>query len=71
VSVGQLDAEHRVRQSLDNRSLDLDDAVLLGHYPLSYSFQSHGHAGMMRADMPEHGARTKVRAYAILRVLAS
>ena len=31
VTVRQLHAEHRVRQSLDDRALNLDDAVLLGH----------------------------------------
>ena len=31
VTVRQLDPEHRVRESLDDRALDLDDTVLLGH----------------------------------------
>src|SRR6476661_8026211 len=31
VTVGQLNPEHRVRESLDDRALDLDDTVLLGH----------------------------------------
>ena len=31
VTVGQLDPEHCVRESLDDRALDLDDTVLLGH----------------------------------------
>src|SRR5690606_15310897 len=31
VPVAQLDAEHRVRQSLDHGALDLDDTVLLRH----------------------------------------
>src|SRR6478609_8428875 len=31
VPVRQLDPEHRVRESLDDRALDLDDTVLLGH----------------------------------------
>ena len=31
VSIGQLNAEHRVGQSLDHVALDLDDAVFLGH----------------------------------------
>src|SRR5688572_16738944 len=31
VAVGQLDPEHRVRESLDHRALDLDDTVLLRH----------------------------------------
>src|SRR5690349_8341720 len=31
VTVGQLNPEHGVRESLDDRALDLDDTVLLGH----------------------------------------
>ena len=31
VAVGELHAEHRVRQGLHHAALDLDDAVLLGH----------------------------------------
>src|SRR5690606_28572865 len=31
VTVRQLDPEHCVRESLDDRALDLDDTVLLGH----------------------------------------
>src|ERR671913_1607902 len=31
VTVRELDPKHRVRESLDDRALDLDDAVLLGH----------------------------------------
>src|SRR5690606_12239013 len=31
VSVGELDSKHRIRQCLDDRALDLDDAVLFRH----------------------------------------
>ena len=31
VTVGQLNPEHRVRERLHDRALDLDDTVLLGH----------------------------------------
>src|SRR5574338_559829 len=31
VTVGELHPEHRVRECFDDRALDLDDAVLLGH----------------------------------------
>ena len=35
VPVAQLHPEHRVRKGLDDRSLDLDDSVLLSHVPPS------------------------------------
>src|SRR6188768_3659196 len=49
VTVRELYPEHRVRECLDDRALDLDDAVLLGHtlsirrwVTLSWSRAAHG-----------------------------
>src|SRR5664279_242423 len=45
VAVGQLNAEHRVGKSFDNRALNLDDAVLFGH---TFFYRSRSRTG--RAD---------------------
>lgn len=42
VPVAQLHPEHCVRKGLDDRSLDLDDAVLLSHVPPSVLSRSSG-----------------------------
>jgi hypothetical protein len=31
VTIGQLNAEHRIRKGFDNRTFDFDDAVFVGH----------------------------------------
>src|SRR5207248_3814590 len=48
VTVVELDAEHRVRERLDHRSLDLD-RILLGHTPPGSRYPEH-------AKMPRGGS---------------
>jgi hypothetical protein len=66
VPVSQLNSEHRVRKSLVNCALDLDDAVFVGHkLTYLYSFAASNtrkktdlKEGFLRAETPRLNPRT-------------
>jgi len=69
VPVGQLNSEHRVRKSLNNCALDLDDAVFAGH-KLTYLLlcgtsktreKPTEKIGIFRAETPKLNLRTNLQ----------